>query len=196
MRWIRTSFVTAMTAAALIAGLVAGETTAAEVAGVSLEETVQVGEQGQVLLLNGAGIRKKVVVKVYVGALYLQQKMSDPAKILDDSGPKRMVLHFLYKELGAKKLADAWTDGFRRNQSAAELEKLQERLTRFNALFPTVRRGDRIEVDLLPGKGTTVRVNGREAGGVAGEDFSRALLKVWLGPEPADKGLKKGLLGK
>jgi len=196
MRWIRMSYVTAITATALISGLLAAGAGAAEVAGVSLAETVQVGEDGQILQLNGAGIRKKVIVKVYVGALYLQQKGSDPARILDDSGPKRMVLHFLYKELGAEKLADAWTDGFRNNQGDAELEKLRERLEQFNALFPTVRRGDRIEIDLLPGKGTAVRVNGKEVGSVAGEDFSRALLKVWLGPKPADKGLKKGLLGK
>lgn len=196
MRWMWMSFVTAMTAAALFSGLPTGETEAAEVAGVSLAETVQVGEQGQVLLLNGAGIRKKVIVKVYVGALYLHQKMSDPAKILDDSGTKRMVLHFLYKEVGAEKLADAWSDGFRSNHGSGEMEKLRERLEQFNALFPTVRRGDRIEIDLLPGKGTAVRVNGSEVGSVAGEDFSRALLKVWIGPKPADKGLKKGLLGK
>jgi hypothetical protein len=195
MRWIRVFFVSA-TAAAFFTVLPAGETDAAEVAGVSLAETVQVGDEGQALVLNGAGVRKKVVVKVYVGALYLLQKMSDPERILDDRGPKRMVLHFLYKEVGAEKLADGWTEGFRKNQRDAELEQLQERLRQFNALFPAVRRGDRIEIDLLPGKGTAVRVNGKEAGRVVGEDFSRALLKVWLGPKPADKGLKKGLLGK
>jgi hypothetical protein len=37
---------------------------------------------------------------------------------------------------------------------------------------------------------------GEVLGTVQGEDFYRALLKVWLGDKPADKGLKKAWLGK
>lgn len=196
MAWKRMVLVTCLMAAALSWGGLAGEARAVEVAGVSLADKVLVGEQGQTLLLNGAGVRKKVVVKVYVGALYLQQKKSEPPAILDDAGPKRMVMHFLYKEVGAEKLADAWSDGFHGNQGVERMQGLKERLEQFNALFPTVRRGDRIEIDLLPDRGTVVRLNGKELGSVPGTDFSRALLEVWLGAKPADKGLKKALLGK
>ena len=195
MAWKRMFFFT-MIAATLLTGVLARKTWAMEVSGVSLAGTVLIGEQGQTLLLNGAGVRKKVIVKVYVGALYLQQKSSDPAKILDDGGPKRMVMHILYGEVGAGKLADAWTDGFHRNQEAAEMKGLKERLEQFNAMFPTVYRGDRLEIDLLSDKDTVVRLNGKELGSVGGADFARALLEVWLGAKPADKGLKKGLLGK
>jgi hypothetical protein len=196
MAWKRMTFVTCMMAVALSWGGFAGEAGAVEVAGVSLADSVLVGAQDQALLLNGAGVRKKVFVKVYVGALYLQQKKSEPQAILDDAGPKRMVMHFLYKEVGAKKLADAWSEGFHGNQGAEEMRGLKERLEQFNALFPTVHRGDRIEIDLLPDRGTVVRLNGKELGSVAGADFARALLEVWLGAKPADKGLKKALLGK
>ena len=196
MAWKRMVLVTCLMAAAVSWGGLAGEAGAVEVAGVSLADKVLVGEQGQTLLLNGAGVRKKVVVKVYVGALYLQQKKGEPRAILDDAGPKRMVMHFLYKEVGAEKLADAWSDGFHGNQGAERMQGLKERLEQFNALFPTVRRGDRIEIDLLPDRGTVVRLNGKELGSVPGTDFSRALLEVWLGAKPADKGLKKALLGK
>jgi len=190
------ALVTIVLAAVLWSGGLAEEARAVEVAGVSLSDTVSVGEQNQELLLNGAGVRKKVFVKVYVGALYLQEKRSDPRQILDDAGPKRMVMHFLYKEVGAGKLTSAWTDGFNANQGTAEMQKLKERLEQFNALFPTVHRGDRIEIDLLPGRGTVVRFNDKELGSVAGADFAQALLEVWLGAKPADKGLKKALLGK
>ena len=40
-----------------------------DVAGVDVPDTLSV--EGKTLQLNGAGIRKKFVVKVYVGALYV-----------------------------------------------------------------------------------------------------------------------------
>jgi hypothetical protein len=48
-----------------------GELVAAEVAGVSLPDEVVLESTGEKLVLNGVGVRKKFVVKVYVGALYL-----------------------------------------------------------------------------------------------------------------------------
>jgi hypothetical protein len=169
---------------------------AAEVSGVTLPETVTVGSEDGRVLLNGAGVRKKLFVKVYVGALYLNEKVHSAEEVLDNSGPKRIVMHFLYKELGSEKLVQAWEDGFSANQGAAAMEALRDRLEKFNGLFPAVHSGDAIELDILPGKGTVVSLNGAERGVVEGEDFSRALLEVWLGAKPADKGLKKALLGK
>ena len=48
----------------------------------------------------------------------------------------------------------------------------------------------------VPGTGTRVILDGKEAGApIAGEDFYRALLRVWLGPRPVQNNLKKALLG-
>jgi hypothetical protein len=39
-------------------------------------------------------------------------------------------------------------------------------------------------------------LNGESRGGpIAGEDFYRALLRIWLGEDPVSKDLKKALLG-
>ena len=169
---------------------------AAEVSGVVLPETVTVGNGGGRLLLNGAGVRKKLFVKVYVGALYLDEKARSPEEVLANKGPKRMAMHILYKEVVSGKLVRAWEEGFSANQGEAEMEALRDRLTMFNGLFPDVHSGDAIEINLLPGKGTVVSLNGAERGVVEGDDFSRAVLEVWLGESPADKGLKKALLGR
>lgn len=48
----------------------------------------------------------------------------------------------------------------------------------------------------MPRKGTQVWINGTLKGSVAGEDFSQALLKIWLGKKPADADLKEAMLGK
>jgi hypothetical protein len=168
---------------------------AAEVSGVTLPETVTVGSKGARLLLNGAGVRKKLFVKVYVGALYLDEKASRAEEVLDNTGPKRVTMHFLYKKVSSEKLVRAWEEGFAANQGGAEMEALRDRLEKFNGLFQTVHRGDVIRLDILPERGTVVSLNGAERGVVEGADFSRALLEVWLGGKPADKGLKKALLG-
>ena len=53
------------------------------------------------LVLNGAGVRSKFFVKVYVGALYLGTSTSSAEQILADRGPKSMQMVMLYKEIEA-----------------------------------------------------------------------------------------------
>ena len=170
------------------------EASALEVAGVDVPQSVTI--ENKALVLNGAGIRKKFFFKIYVGALYLPVKHTTVNSILNDAGGKRIVMSFLYKEVTAEDLVNGWNDGFTGNNSAKELKALQERINQFNSLFTTVHTGDEIRLDYLPGKGTQVSLNGTLKGSVPGEDFSKALLKIWLGSKPADKGLKKAWLGK
>lgn len=166
---------------------------ALEVAGVEVPETATVS--GAALELNGAGIRKKFFVKVYVGALYLPRKMTSVEQILDAPGPNRVSMHFLYSKVSHEKLADGWNEGFEANQSEDTLATLKDRIDAFNALFPDVKKGDEITLDYSPDAGTSVGVNGKPAGTVPGADFNRAVLTIWLGKHPASKGLKKAMLG-
>jgi len=164
-----------------------------EIAGVVVPESVTI--KNKVLVLNGAGVRKKFIVKVYVGALYLTVKRSSVMEILDDPGAKRIVMNFLYKEVSADNLVEGWNEGFAENNSSQELMQLQDRIRQFNSFFTTVHKGDEIRLDYLPGEGTQVWINDILQGSVSGEDFSRALLKIWLGPNPPDSDLKEAMLG-
>lgn len=168
-------------------------TLAKEVAGVNLPETVTLG--AQTLVLNGAGIRSKFFIKVYAGALYLPARTRDAEAALRHTGPVAMRMHFLHSEVMQEKLVNAWNEGFAANLDAAARERLKPRIERFNGLFRTVRRGEVIRLDYLPGSGTTVSINNETRGVIEGEDFMQAWLGIWLGKEPADAGLKKGLLG-
>jgi hypothetical protein len=167
--------------------------TARVIAGVDVPPAVTLGSEE--LVLNGAGIRVKLFMKIYVGALYLKARQTSVDAVLNDPGAKRIVMNFLYKELSTKKLVDAWNTGFTNNSTPAEVKALQERITRFNAMFDTVHRGDVIRLDYLPDAGTQVWINDTLKGTVAGEDFSRALLKIWLGPKPPDANLKNAMMG-
>jgi hypothetical protein len=168
---------------------------AIEVAGVNVPETASIGASKDMVVLNGAGIRKKFIIKVYVAALYLTEKTTDISKALSMPGAKRVMMHFVYKKVEAKKLNAAWDEGFRENMNAGAYNSMKPRLEKFKTFFTDMHRGDEVLLDYLPDTGTEMRINGKLAGNIEGEDFYRALLNVWLGKVPADKGLKNGMLG-
>jgi hypothetical protein len=167
--------------------------TAREIAGIPVPESVTFNNTA--LVLNGAGIRKKLFIKIYVGALYLTAKRTNVSEILADREAKRITMNFLYKEVSAERLAEGWNKGFNDNNSIEELKKLQERINLFNSLFTVVRKGDVIQLDYMPNEGTRVWINDTIKGTVPGEDFYQALLKIWLGPKPAEAELKDAMLG-
>lgn len=169
-------------------------TSAREVAGIDIPETVQLAAGTPPLVLNGAGIRKKFFFKIYVAGLYLPSRQTTTEVILDMPGPKRVHMHFLYKEVERDKLVTGWQEGFENNLETSEFEKVASRLAKFNQLFRTMHRGDVIDLDYQPEEGTQVLFNGELQGRIEGDDFYAALLQVWLGQQPADADLKTALL--
>jgi hypothetical protein len=188
----RTALSGALCALALAANLAAS---AAEVAGVQFDESIRVTDGQPDLVLNGAGVRSKFFVKVYAAGLYLPEKASSTDAVLALPGAKRVRMHFIHSEVSAKKIRSGWTDGYKANHSDAEYAALEDRIGRFNALFPTLKSGDVVDVDFIPGSGTAVQLNGETKGIIPGDDFYPATLKIWLGDSPADSGLKKAMLG-
>ena len=166
---------------------------AQDVAGVTIPEQVKLADTA--LKLNGAGIRSKLFFDIYIGALYLPQITKDAETAINMPGPKRVLMHFLYKEVSKEKLIDGWNDGFKNNHTSEQFKALEAKLEAFNQLFVTVKRGDHITLDYLPEIGTRVSINDQIKGSIPGEKFYPALLRVWLGEEPADSDLKEGMLG-
>ena len=168
---------------------------ASEIHGVKLDDTVQVGDSA--LVLNGAGIRTKLMFKVYVGALYLSAKKTDATSILTDTEAKRVSLHML-RNLSAEKLVHALDEGLEANNTANELATIEPQLKSFRQQMTSggaVKEGDMLLLDYIPSKGTKASLNGKILGVTEGENFNRALLKVWLGDHPVDDDLKKAMLG-
>lgn len=180
-------------ACALLVGMAPAQPAAAkDIGGIAVPDTVTVDDVE--LKLNGAGIRKRFFVKVYVGALYLRERQPTFDAVLATTPPKSMRLHVLYDEITAAKLVGAWNEGFAKSIGDGERPALEPRIARFNSLFTAVRKGDLIRLDLI-GDTTEVWINQERRGAVAGPDFQRALLGIWLGSTPIDTGLKKALLG-
>jgi len=174
---------------------VATQSYALDMAGVKLDDRVQLDTHQ--LVLSGAGIRTKYFFKVYVGALYLGEKMHTSTAILADSGAKRMSFHLL-REVSGKQMLDAINEAIPPNHSAEEMKVLGVRMTEFSRMFASVsevKKDDVITFDYLPGIGTRVTVGGVDKGRIEGADFYRALLIVWVGEKPAQEDLKQSLLG-
>lgn len=168
---------------------------ATEMAGVAIDEQITQTD-GTVLQFNGAGIRSKFVIKVYLAMLYLENPSSDRDQVIGDPGAKQLIMHFLYKEVGKDDLVEAWNAGFTGNGSAEQLETLKAEIAQFNAMFDTVKKDDRIVLDYIPETGTTVSINSTQKGTIAGKEFNDLLLSIWLGDKPVGKKLRDGLLGK
>ncbi len=170
---------------------------AAEIEGVKVPDSARVVEGAPELLLNGAGLRTRFLFKIYVGALYLQKKTTTGAAAINDAGTKRVALYML-RDLSAAQFVDALEDGLKNNHTAEDLAKFDARAKQLRTLFDALKSaktGDVILIDYLPGSGTRITVNGAVKGTIAGDDFNRALLRIWLGENPADGDLKKAMLG-
>ncbi|PQZ68473.1 hypothetical protein CQ050_14680 [Achromobacter sp. MYb9] len=156
----------------------------------------QLSQGGQALVLNGAGVRTKFVVKVYVAALYTTAKSSDAQAVINSATPRRIRLQLL-RDVDSKSLDDALQEGLRDNTPKQELAALQapaNRLSRLMADLGTAKAGDEVDLD-FDARGVTITANGTQRGRFDSPDFARALLRVWLGDNPAQASLKKALLG-
>ncbi|HEX5278075.1 MAG TPA: chalcone isomerase family protein [Fluviicoccus sp.] len=168
---------------------------ALDVEGVRLPDTVRVS--GQSMFLNGAGVRSKFFIKVYVAALYLSERVASPEAVVVSRKARRMELHML-RDMQASAIYEALMKGLKDNATAAEMTRINAQLARLKQAMNSiggVREGDIIQFDFLPGVGTVVRIGGDVRDTIEGEDLSRALLKIWLGPEPVQDDLKSALMG-
>ena len=168
-----------------------------DVAGVKLDDSVDV--RGAKLQLNGAGVRYKAIFKVYVAALYVGKKVATPEEFYAATGPKRMAITML-RDIDSNELGKAFTKGFEENAPKGEMSKLIPGLVRMGQVFADQKKlvtGDSFTTDWIPGTGTVITVKGKVQGEPFKEpEFFNALMRIWLGPNPADWKLKETLLGK
>ncbi len=165
---------------------------AGTLAGVTLPDKVDV--DGKSLVLNGMGLRKKFVIKVYVAGLYLPQKEKAPAKVLGADVPRRMVLHFIYN-VDKEQMCTAWDDGLKANTPGASAE-VKKNFATLCGWMDGVGEGQKLVMTYVPGTGTAVEVAGKVKGTLPGKPTADAILSTWIGknPDPGED-FKKAVLG-
>lgn len=176
--------------------LLCAQVQAAEVSWVKLPDTAYLGSRE--LVLNGAGVRSKFFLDLYIAALYLPEKKSSAEAVLADDGEKRIALHLL-RDISADHLFSAFNKALTDNHTSSELAAMDASIKQFGAIFIAmneVKKGEIITLDYQASRGTQVSVNGVLKGTIAGTAFNTALLKIWLGDKPAQDDLKLKLLGR
>lgn len=164
-----------------------------EISGVTPAKSIQVSEQN--LKFNGAGLREKLFLDLYVGALYLENKTSDAAQIIAKDESMAITIDIVSGLITSDKMISAIDEGFE-NSTKGKIAPLKDKIQMFKDAFKEeIVKGDRYVIAYTPSEGTTVSKNGKVVKVIAGLDFKKAMFGIWFCDEPADEDLKEGMLG-
>jgi hypothetical protein len=166
-----------------------------KIAGVVMPNVMKVGDQ--YLKMNGGGIREKMWIDLYVGALYLETKTSDPDKIINSDKPMAVKMRIVSGMVSNAKMETAIREGMEKS-TKGDMAPVQDRLEKLidKGFAADIEDGDVFDLVYKPGVGTTLKKNNKSLVTVKGLDFKKALFGVWLCDDPADENLKKKMLGK
>jgi hypothetical protein len=161
--------------------------------GVTWPETYKA--ESHTLILNGAGVRKKGPIDLYVAALYLSEKNKEAGKIIEAAEPMAIRIFILSKRITNEKMDKAIREGFVKS-THGNTSPYQTRIDEFSkALSEDISKGASYDLIFLPDK-DLVRVLKDEKlkTEIKGLDFKKVLFAIWLGDEPVDKDLRKKML--
>jgi hypothetical protein len=164
--------------------------------GIAFQPTAQVG--GQVLELNGAGLRTRAFFKVYAAGLYVPQKSNSAAALLNQKGA-RLVAMTMLRDVDADTMFDALSKGLKANHTEQQLAGFASQIGMLQAdlrAMGEAREGNVIRFEFTPEAGTRIVVDGQQKGNaIPGDAFFTAVLRNWIGDEPVDADLKRALVG-
>ncbi len=156
--------------------------------------TLKLGETR--LQLNGTGFRKKTLMNMYEGALYLSQRSRDAAAIIAADQPMAIRIRIVSGFVSQSKMVAALNDGFQ-NSTGGQTDALQDEIDQFRSCFSDdISKNDVFVISYLPGSGIIVHKNGQQKAVIAGLEFKQAVFGIWLSDRPADANLKAAMLGR
>ena len=158
---------------------------------------------GKKLIRNGTGSRTKVFLTVYYCSLYVPEELKGKSakEILEADQPMAIIINVDTKFLSSEKFNSAIKEGFGKAASAGYKTDKQQKFMGFFKKIEIVK-GDRVYLNYVPGAGLTVQYKVGKTkktltlGTVSGLAFKKALLAIWLGPDPVQSSLKEAMLGK
>lgn len=168
------------------------EAFAAKLGDVTFEDTLSF--EGKELVLNGLGLRKFALFKVYVGALYLEKKSTAAEEIITSPGTKVLKLRFL-RDVGVKDIRKAWKDGLEKNCGGDACKSFLAEIDALNALMDDFKEGQTLQFVFTP-EAVAVSHDSAKKGEVRKPGFSNQVLAIFIGKNPPNEALREGLLGK
>jgi len=164
----------------------------AEIDGVYFNDEYSAGNR-KLNIRGYAILNYMLVIKAYAGALYMEN--GTPSSSVLGETPRILELYYFHN-ISAQDFRESTIEMIKRNTTEAEFSLISERLNRFNSFYRDVKPGDRYRAEYIPGRGTTLYLNGRALGTIPGNDFSKGFFSIWIGRDPIDKKFRDKLLGR
>lgn len=151
------------------------------------------------LQLNGAGLRRRLLARVYVLSLYTPRKVTSFEAAADPRMPRR--LHFIFqRDVSRREFSDVIIKAISSSSTPLEIAQAGVGIAKLGEMVNSrkvLKSGDSLSVDWVPGQGTQILVNGKPEGElIADHALNLAVLRIFLGARPVDVRLKDELLGK
>ncbi len=179
----------------LIAALSAFPADARRLASIEIPETLEIG--GVVLTLNGAGIRTRYFLDVYVGGLYLKEKSTDAAAIMEADELMAIRLQFVTGLITSDRMQMSIEEGFQKSTRRNTAPIREEIDALIDVYDEAINDGDIFELFYVPGQGLIVYKNGVNRAAIeCNLAFKRALFGIWISDQPVQPSLKNGMLGR
>lgn len=140
------------------------------------------------LQLTGVATRRKLIIKVYSVAHYLQ---ADAAKnksdilqaIMQDDNAKQLTIKWV-RSATVDQVQNGYQESFQKAVSASEYDQLKNDINKFTSLFTqAAQKGDEYILRWLPGGYVEVLINGKEAGSITNKEFAKGLWSIWFGSD-------------
>jgi hypothetical protein len=165
-----------------------GTTTAPDVRKAGLPEQIAV-DGGNPLRIEGHAHRTHLLgtIDLYTLGLYSDGPI-DRARLASVDVTKVLRIEITYQEDLRRRVALDW-----QRELIPALEP--RAVAHLRGAFAPLRRGDTVQIEYVPEKGTSVRVNRAVSVSNAHHDLMLAFLDHWLGERPLSEEVKRTLLG-
>lgn len=139
------------------------------------------------LVLAGTGTREVFWIDTYTLALYLPRDMVSPAAIMDPGVAKDVRIYPVYGGDIPDDMPEAWEEELGAVLSERTMARLRD-------VYSRMSTGDEVIVRYRPGEGTSLSINGAPMEQIDSHAPMRAMLEMWIGPDPISQDLKEALL--
>ncbi len=136
--------------------------------------------------ITGISTRKKLIVKIYSVASYIENPGSITGadkvqQLLDSKGAKQLTLKWV-RAVDAAKIVEGYHESFKGVMTGNSSSELQQQVEQYIALFNhDVTKGEEQVLRWLPDGRVQVWINGKQTGEIKGEAFARTLWSIWFG---------------
>lgn len=162
------------------------------ISGITFSDSYTAGKDK--LVLNGGGTREKYWMDMYVAGLYLPEKTRDAKAIISANSSMAIRMCIVSSLITSDKMTTAVEEGFKKS-TGGKTDAIKDKIEAFKKAFSDpIKVNDVFDVVYTPEK-TAIWKNGSLKSEIDGLDFKMAVFGIWLGEQPADKGLKDGMLG-